>query len=333
MNIETLESALRDAAAGLPPDPQDAYEAVIRRARQRRERRRIAIATAAVGAALALTVAFVVLVGSTDRHVVVTGSSSSSLSSVPPSSRWMPPTQRDSAGHLVVTFRLLSGGNLHLVLPPSVDASAITGFSVGGSVSLTGQPDLARDLLVERGTIANIYRGHQLLKTYPGLDGQSVMLYDRHEDNGMNYLVFQIDGFVVSVWDYPVGDPRGAAMTDQQRELWATHLRGYETADGFLTLDPIAPLTPDRITDGPDASLRLGTNSIDVLFRPCQPNELSGTHDARGFISHTFPDSGTWVCDPEVPLVVHVFGTTKWQQNISANFALQDLVGPLPHQP
>jgi hypothetical protein len=121
-------------------------------------------------------------------------------------------------------------------------------------------------------------------------------------------------------------------MTDQQRELWATHLRGYETADSFLILDPIAPLTPDQITDGPDASLQLGTNSIVVLFRPCQPDELSGAPDTRGFISHTYPDSGTWICDPKVPLVVHVFGTTEWQQNISANFALQDLTGPLPQQ-
>jgi hypothetical protein len=31
-----------------------------------------------------------------------------------------------------------------------------------------------------------------------------------------------------------------------------------------------------------------------------------------------------------VPLIVHIFGTTKWEHDIAANFELRDLTGPLP---
>jgi hypothetical protein len=329
MSIETLKAALHDAAADLPGDVEGVYESVVRVARRRRGRRRVAIAVPAFAVVLGLAVAFVGLVGSPDRHVVVAGSAPSSSTVATPSVLWRPPNER-VGNALVVTLRLLGGGSVQLVLPGSVDPAAITSFDVGGSVTLTGAPNLARDVLVERGTIAYIYRGHQLLKTFRGVDGQPVLLYRDPKANNMNYLVFQIGDWVVSIWDYPPGDSRGAAMTDQQHELWATHLRGHETADGFLVLDPLPPLTQVRTTDGPDASLQFGANGINILFRACQPGELRGPHDARGFITHVYKESGTWVCDPHVPLIVSVFGATKWQQNIAANFELRHLTGPLP---
>jgi hypothetical protein len=328
MSIETLKAALHDAAADLPGDVEGVYDAVVRVARRRRGRRRAAMMVAAFAVVLGLAVAFVGLVGSPGRHVVVSGSAPSSSTVTTPSVQWRPPTER-VGNDLVVTLRLLGGGSVQLVLPGSVDPAAISRFQVGGSVSWTDRPDLARDVLVERGTITDIYRGHQLLKTYRDADGHSVPLY-RGGANDLNYLVFQISDWVVSIWDYPPGDSRGAPMTDQQHELWATHLRGHKTADGFLVLDPLAPLTQVRTTDGPDASLLFGTNGINVLFRACQPDELRGPHDARGFITHAYPNSGTGVCDPRVPLVVTVFGSTKWQQNIAANFELRHLTGPLP---
>ncbi len=329
MSVETLKAALHDAAADLPTDVEGVYEAVVRVARRRRGRRRVAMAVPALAVMLGLAVAFVGLVGSPDRQVVVAGSTPSSSTVPAPSAQWRPPTQR-VGNELVVTLRLLGGGSMQLALPASVDPAAVTTFEVGGSVTVTGQPNLARDVLVERGTIADIYRGHRLLKTYRGVDGQPVFLYRRPESDKIDYLVFQIGDSVVSIWDYPPGDSRGAAMTDQQRELWATHLRGHDTADGFLVLDPLPPLTQVRTTDGPDASLQFGSNGINVLFRACQPDELRGPHDARGFITHVFKDSGTWVCDPQVPLIVDVFGAIAWQRNIAANFELRHLTGPLP---
>jgi hypothetical protein len=326
MSIETLKAALHDAAADLPGDVAGVYDAVVRVARRRRARRRAAIAVPAFAVVSGLAVVFVGLVGAPGRHVVVSGSAPSSSTVATPSVRWRPPTER-VGNDLVVTLRLLGGGSVQLVLPASVDPAAITRFEVGGSVSWTDRPDLARDVLVERGTIADIYRGHQLLKTYRGVDGQAVLLY---RGPNTNYLVFQFGDWVVSIWDYPPGDSRGPAMTDQEHELWATHLRGHETADGFLVLDPLAPLTQVRTTDGPDASLQFGANGINILFRACQPDELRGPHDARGFITHAYQGSGTWVCDPRVPLIVNVFGATKWQHNIASNFELLHLTGPLP---
>ncbi len=56
-------------------------------------------------------------------------------------------------------------------------------------------------------------------------------------------------------WDYRPGDTRGAAMTDAQRAVWATHLHPRQTPDGFVTLDPELPLSWTR-GDVPDAELR-----------------------------------------------------------------------------
>jgi hypothetical protein len=329
MSVETLQAALRDAAAELPSDVEGVYEAVIRVAGHRRRRRRVAMTLPAFVVVVGLAVALVALLASPGPHVVVAGSTPSSSTVAAGADHWRPPIERVGGG-LDVTLRLLSGGSLQLVLPAQVNPADISGFAPGGAVAWTGRPDLARDLRVERGTVAGIYRGYQLLRTYRGVNGQSAHLYGGPAADKINYLVFQIGHWVVSIWDYPPGDSRGAAMTEQQRKLWATHLRGHETSDGFLILDPLSPLTPVRTTDGPDATLQFGTNGILILFRQCQPDELSGPRDARGFVTHAYRDSGTWVCDPQVPLLVSVFGTATWQETIAANFELRGLTGPLP---
>ena len=78
MSVETLKAALHDAAADLPTDVEGVYEAVVRVARRRRGRRRVAMAVPALAVMLGLAVAFVGLVGSPDRQVVVAGSTPSS---------------------------------------------------------------------------------------------------------------------------------------------------------------------------------------------------------------------------------------------------------------
>ncbi|MGO9873913.1 MAG: hypothetical protein ACLPVY_08945 [Acidimicrobiia bacterium] len=73
MSIQSLETALRDAAADLPADSDDVFERVLSRARRRRSRRRVAVVVGAAGALLALIVALVGLAPSGGSHVIVSG--------------------------------------------------------------------------------------------------------------------------------------------------------------------------------------------------------------------------------------------------------------------
>jgi len=227
-------------------------------------------------------------------------------------------------------MRFLSGGHIELSLPGSVDPATLT-LVPAGSVAWTGEPSLGRDVEVAHGTIAALFRGQHPIKIYHAANGDPVPFYGPSDPSRVNDLVFQIGDWVVKVWDYPPHDPRGHAMTDQQRRLWATHLRGHQTPDGYLILDPTPPPTKVTTTDIPDLHLTIGPTGIDILMRPCTDTERAGTPDQRGYTVHTYPTSGTWICDSAVPLVAAVYGPKQPQRDYSQHLQLSHITGPLPH--
>jgi hypothetical protein len=143
----------------------------------------------------------------------------------------------------------------------------------------------------------------------------------------VNYLAFQFSDWVVKVWDYPIGDARGATLTDAQRQVLATHLTAHVTPDGFLVLDPQAPLA-NSVTDTPDARLDAQNNSIGIIFRSCTDAEQNGVPTPQGYIA-TDGAPGRVLCDPRVPLVVWLAGSPSFRQGAEL-LELRKLTGPLP---
>ncbi len=244
----------------------------------------------------------------------------------PANKAFHPPSYREG-NQVVVPITFLTGGSAEVVFPSSLDVSTMR-FVPGGAVTWIGSPELGRSLEISRGTIAAQFKGQSPTTTYHDRAGHPVPFYPATSDNRVNQLAFQIGDWVVTVWDYPVGDSRGPAMTDAQRTLWATNLRGHVTKQGFLVLDPIAPLAV-TVTDTPDAELWNGTNGIGIIFRACQGPDLQGEPNAQGYITRHVGTNSLWACDPDVPLVFWVSGNTNFQ-DVAGSLQIRNLREPLP---
>ena len=133
------------------------------------------------------------------------------------------------------------------------------------SDSASPSPCCGRTLFIERGTISEAMDGLAPTKYYRGARGQRVPFFDSSAGpTGVPELGFQFGSWVVLAYDYPVGDPRGVRMTDQQRALFAASLDGYESSGGFLILRPKQPLCLQPSSDEPDGTL--GATNSGVLF-------------------------------------------------------------------
>jgi hypothetical protein len=143
----------------------------------------------------------------------------------------------------------------------------------------------------------------------------------------VNYLAFQFGHWVVKVWDYPRGDPRGPAMTERQRRFWAAHLSGHVTSKGFLVLDPEAPLV-NSTTDAPDATLWAGRNGMGIIMAGgCSDSEEHGERNAHGYFM-----TGGGVCDPNGAFTIWMSGDQTFTQ-AAASLEIRNLTGPLPTGP
>ena len=320
-----LEAEERDAMVVTdPPESTEGHpsveaELLIEEARRRQRRRRWVIAASiVVGGAVA---AAVWLLGGSDPPGTPAKSGGSGAAFQPP---W-----HFEGDRLVIDVTFLSGGRAEVVLPKgSLDPHRLS-FVPGGEVAWPGSSvsdPLGRNVQVSRGTVAAAFAGHRRLGEYHDASGRPVPYYGPF-DGGVNYLGFQFGEWVVRAWDYPERDPRGPAMTEQQRTFWAAHLDGHVTPDGFLVLDPVPPLA-NSTTDTTDGRLTDGTNTIGILFRACQPGERQGQKTTQGYIMNT-PHGSPWLCDPQVPLIIWMDGDPHFVQAASS-IEIRNLQGTLP---
>jgi hypothetical protein len=84
------------------------------------------------------------------------------------------------------------------------------------------------------------------------MDGASQAVNFFPEPDGVDYLVFQFGSWVVRAWDNGPGP--GEQFSEENRTRFAALLKGHETPEGFLVLDPVDPMQV-RPTDAPDALL------------------------------------------------------------------------------
>jgi hypothetical protein len=318
VKIDELEAALRDVATREPAAAGDVYPAVLHTARRRRTLRRTATGAGALLGVLAVAlVGFAVTKDSRPATVSITQS---------PAIGFHPPSHLEGDS-LVVPVTFLTGGHAEIVLPSgSIDRDALT-FKPGGAITWTGSPELGRSLEISRGTLSDEFAGQQPVAVYRDASGNPVPFYTGASDNNVNYLAFQIGPWIVKVWDYPKGDARGPAMTEDERRTWAAHFRGHVTQQGFLVLDPVAPLA-NAPTDSPDAELIAGDNGMGIIFGGCSPSYLQGYRTGHGYIV-TSSAPGPWLCNPDLAINVWMGGDQTFEQAANS-LEIRNLDGPLP---
>lgn len=216
------------------------------------------------------------------------------------------PPRLESADTAEFPITLLDGTGLTLTLPRSL-AEEVEGLVPGGAASWQPDPCCGRSLEVIYGSVGDLYGERQPDVEYEDADGNPVGFFTEEDD--VDNLVFDYGSWVVRAWD---GDAGGQRFTDENREMFASLMRGHETADGFLVLDPVDPMSIGP-TDSPDATLTSGAgDGLVGIFklRDCASEGPSAEPDLVTSAGHlvTFVDNAgmTSICFPDSSLYLWV---------------------------
>lgn len=212
-----------------------------------------------------------------------------------------PSTSLDGA--VVLQMRFLDGSQVWLMLPESI-ASDIVGFVPGGALGWDDSGNCcARSLEIRPGSVEDFYGDRQPDAVYEDAAGRLVNFYENPD--GVDYLVFEIGGWVISAWDD--GPGAGEQFTEKQRTRFASLFDGHVNGEGFLVLTPADPMTV-RPTDSPDGTLIAedGETRVGVIKeRVCGGAPMSVT--ARGYSYQTDDESGLiTLCSPEDSSVIWI---------------------------
>lgn len=227
---------------------------------------------------------------------------------------FVPPT-RQEGGKVVMPATFPDGTTAEILYSPELDL-AHTGIQP--YTSAAGPAGVGRDFTIVYGQAEEVLSGWgeiELLAEYPDGRGGTVGFW-RTPD--VDYLAFQFGSWTVLVYDYQ--DP-GARMSEEQRSLWATHLRGRETTGGWLVLEAESPLTLARA--GEHAGPRLdfwypgAVKGVLMFAGECTPLRAGDGFKEEDIemvegvsVARTKDVHGDWFaswCDPKVPMRVHVY--------------------------
>lgn len=174
-------------------------------------------------------------------------------------------------------------------------------------------PGFGRDFLAIHGPVEEIverYKDAQLLAEYEDGQGSTVGFW-RLPPDGV-YLAFQFGSWTVLVYDY-TGD---AAMSDEDRGLWATNFHGQDAEDGFLVLWADSPLALAGAGEHAGPELEFWSPAGDLKGVQLFPGECAPHHEGEGGFDRIEIVNGLAVsrddefadlCVPEASMTVHVY--------------------------
>lgn len=318
-DIETRLEPLRGDWLGTPT-PVSQLAARARRRRALRLARRS-------GAGLVLAVIIAGLVwgrlgdGDASPRITVAGGGAQTI--------FVPPTH-SSGDHTALPLTFFDGTRLELVYPSGLrlgDGSFVPGATAGISASATGgRPLPGRTIIVHYGQVS-VLTQEQPARTYAGVNGTTVGLYpSAHVDPRfppLDVLGFQFGNWGVFVEDLPPGNPNDQRylMTDAERSIWADHLGGHVSADGFLILDPTSPLT----LGGSDQPVGViggqHPGSIQVLFYGCAPKISGSPH----WVFVRRDDRGSLFCRTDHGVSIRVDASVQAATRIVQSISLRNL--------
>lgn len=217
---------------------------------------------------------------------------------------------------MVMPVTFPDGTAAEILYSPELD---LAGTSIQPYTSAGGPAGVSRDFTIVYGQADEVLRGWgeaTLLAEYSDGLGGTVGFW-RLPD--IDHLAFQFGSWTVLVYDYQ--EP-GARMSEEQRSLWANHLHGHETSDGWLVLEADPPLSLAHAGEHAGPELMFWFPGVDkgVLFfaGECAPIEAGEGYKEEDIenvdglaVARTKAANGDrfalW-CDPSVPMRVHVYG-------------------------
>jgi hypothetical protein len=239
---------------------------------------------------------------------------------------------------VTMPITLPDGRRVIVSYPSAIDVAGLgvrIQTTVDWPASFVGAGDLQcchREVNLSYGTVADLYPNAIAAAVYPGAHGSKVLLFHASQRRAppvpyanADQLVFQFGRWVAEVWtSVPGAEDRIEPLTEQQQAVWATNLRAETRKDGFVVLQPQAPLQPgapnavfvyfgdDPIRGGTGTGLML---SPFYCGRPESPTEHRTTR--------TDPDGTTVVwCDPATGFAVDARGPTTFTTSIAIGLEL-----------
>lgn len=265
------------------------------------------VGVAVAAAVLVLVVAIpVALLRNADGVPGETPEATSSTTTGPASeSPLFAPPSTPVDGAVVFSLTFLDGSSFSLMLPEST-ASEIAGFVPAGAVGWDNGVCCGRSLEIQRGSTDDFYPDREPDAVYEDAAGRPVNFYENPD--GLDYLVFEIDGWVIEAWDDGTGP--GEQFSEEDRIRFASLFDGHVTEEGFLVLTPADPMEV-RPTDIPDGTLIAddGRPQVGVIReRVCGGAPRSVT--SRGYSYQTSPEAGlTTLCSPNDSSVIWISRT------------------------
>jgi hypothetical protein len=295
--------------------------------------------TVAVGSMLVLALAAIPLLrDGGDDHTKVAGEPTVTTSAPGRSiaQRYVPAVTSDGAERVMpVTF--VDGSGVRLRYPRELDVASLGVVTQGGidwkSRTTTGADGnplscCSSTLFVHYATIAEVYGDAQPVKTFPDADGKPVGFYrgiDAGRTNPVDYLVFQFGPWLVEVHDVQQPGDFELPMTDDELATWARSLRGHVASDGYLRLDPAAPLSlvvgdEPAVIGGPSTygGSSLGAPFIELFSTKgvCAPTASKADGVQR------YPGGAQW-CDTEAGVRVSVSGPADFVEQVVAGLEVE----------
>jgi len=222
--------------------------------------------------------------------------------------RFVPPVHVQG-GAAVVPAVFPDGARIELRYPRrlALVATGVRPFSSGRLQLEESGECCGRDFSVfHRGSARYLLEGRSVVERYPGFDG-SVVEYWRGPRAQPDFLIFRFGRWVVGVWD------RGY-LTSEEKTLWARHLVGRESAEGYLVLSASLPLRLARAGEHAGPELKLGDSMRRTVLL------------IRGTCRRGRPSRSGWFtnwCMPRAGLRVHVYGNPRFAQAVLSSLKIR----------
>jgi len=182
---------------------------------------------------------------------------------------FVPETYREGS-NVVLPTAFADGSTAELVYPPTLKLAQL-GVQPAVSVGIErGRSRFVhqRFLMITKTPLSRLRSDDPPIKTYEGASGTVNVWRARNPEDFLSPVLMH---FRIGTWNVIIGDGNVANfMGRDNRKLWAENLDGYETATGFIVIEPRPPLAFANGPGEPDLYLFKCFRFIELRLEQCK---------------------------------------------------------------